>query len=401
MGVLKVKDGGIWVPLTSRGDGGQIPAGGTPSQVLTKTGPADYAAGWTTPGVGLDSSAGTARGGYVADTGWHELGAPGEPTLQNGWLNYTGAATWDTAAFRINSEGWVFLKGLIQSGTAGPIFTLPVGYRPMRTIFCPALSWNGQVAYIVINTDGTVTYSLGTGTNQWLMLSNVRFPAWNTWSQFSGRYFPLEGIEMRATITELLTGLFPQPNGMTRITGISGAVATAGQISDLNNLGEHIMSYVFGVATADSAGARCFQISKRYGFHFNGPNPASTWTMFSSEFGTIRCEDQWIAPTLINGWANYGPNTGGWYTPAGYWKDNDGVVHLRGFIQGGSAFNANMFVLPVGYRPPKNMMWYAGSALATQQCRVDVQSDGVVRCNTGGSTTWTSLDGINFYEASA
>lgn len=53
----------------------------------------------------------------------------------------------------------------------------------------------------------------------------------------------------------------------------------------------------------------------------------------------------WIAPTLLNSWANA---SGG--TPAGYYKDPLGIVHLRGRLNGG-ANGSNLFNLPVGYRP--------------------------------------------------
>lgn len=54
----------------------------------------------------------------------------------------------------------------------------------------------------------------------------------------------------------------------------------------------------------------------------------------------------WIAPTLLNGWENFG----GLYAPAGYMKDSQGFVHFRGLIRNGAVGQA-MFVLPEGYRP--------------------------------------------------
>jgi hypothetical protein len=398
MGVLKVNVGGSWTDTNQGPAGGAYPAAGAQGQLLTKSGNADYATQWAGPPLRAEP-----RNDYVADTAWHEVGAAGEPAFQNGWMNYIGAAQWETLAFRVNSEGWVFFKGLLQQGTASPIFTLPPAYRPWKIVYFPALSWNGQVAYIYINVDGTVNYNLMGGTNQWLMLSMVRYPLWNTWKQFDGRYIPLEGIDLRtaANYNEIMTGLYPQPSGMTKLFGISGGVTTAGSITDLNNAGGQVMSYLFGAASNDTAGGRCFQISKKVGFQFNGPQPASTWTMFSTEFGTMKCEDKWITPTLLNGWVPYGANASGAYTQPGYWMDTDGVVHLRGLVQTGSSANANILVLPPEYRPPRGMMWFAGSALGTAQCRIDVQQDGVVRANTGGSTGWNSMDGINFYAIGA
>ncbi|MGN7167965.1 hypothetical protein ACTHSJ_19065 [Paenibacillus cellulositrophicus] len=59
----------------------------------------------------------------------------------------------------------------------------------------------------------------------------------------------------------------------------------------------------------------------------------------------------WIAPTLLNGWENFG----GLYAPAGYMKDSEGFVHFRGLIRNG-AVGQNMFVLPEGYRPKADLI---------------------------------------------
>ena len=56
----------------------------------------------------------------------------------------------------------------------------------------------------------------------------------------------------------------------------------------------------------------------------------------------------WIAPTLLNGWVDYG----GLSAPAGYHKDALGYVHLRGDIKSGTTTPfTTLFTLPVGYRP--------------------------------------------------
>jgi len=53
------------------------------------------------------------------------------PTLTNSWANYS--AVFNDAAYGKNGFGQVFLRGLVKSGTsATAIFTLPIGYRPIR-----------------------------------------------------------------------------------------------------------------------------------------------------------------------------------------------------------------------------------------------------------------------------
>jgi hypothetical protein len=99
-----------------------------------------------------------------------------------------------------------------------------------------------------------------------------------------------------------------------------------------------------------------------------------------------------IAPSLQNGWANYG----GAYTPAGYWKDKNGIVHLTGLIQGGTTTSSTiLFTLPAGYRPYGTELFVQHSDSADRDVRVDVLADGNVKiAETAGS--WVSLAGISF-----
>ena len=50
-------------------------------------------------------------------------------------------------------------------------------------------------------------------------------------------------------------------------------------------------------------------------------------------------------PGYLNGWKQAAPNT---YNAA-FFKDHEGIVHLRGIVKGGTA--APIFQLPPGYRP--------------------------------------------------
>ncbi|WP_145323016.1 hypothetical protein [Paenibacillus xylanexedens] len=63
----------------------------------------------------------------------------------------------------------------------------------------------------------------------------------------------------------------------------------------------------------------------------------------------------WIAPTLLNGWTNYSTND---YPAVGFRKDAYGNVSIRGLISGGAiAVDVPLFILPVGYRPSKHIMF--------------------------------------------
>lgn len=98
---------------------------------------------------------------------WHEIGAGGEPTFSNSWVN-DGTATYPTAAFHKDSGGRVTMKGYIKSGTSfsAVAFTLPAGYRPTQRHFFAcyaAAACLGQV-----NTNGEVSYLAGATTGSTL-----------------------------------------------------------------------------------------------------------------------------------------------------------------------------------------------------------------------------------------
>jgi hypothetical protein len=69
---------------------------------------------------------------------WHEIGASGEPSFLGGSANVgpsgLGSTSTETAGFYKDKEGLVHLKGMIKTGTVGPLagglFNLPSGYRP-------------------------------------------------------------------------------------------------------------------------------------------------------------------------------------------------------------------------------------------------------------------------------
>ncbi len=62
-----------------------------------------------------------------------------------------------------------------------------------------------------------------------------------------------------------------------------------------------------------------------------------------------RQQPQWIAPTLLNGWVNFGAPA----STIGYFKDEMGFVHVKGKIKSGT-IGANALIFLVGYRPLEN-----------------------------------------------
>lgn len=86
-------------------------------------------------------------------------------------------------------------------------------------------------------------------------------------------------------------------------------------------------------------------------------------------------QEQWIQPTLLNGWSGV----------ARYYKDELGTVHVMCSISGGIAMSgAVLFVLPEGYRPDispsRTFVAYTNTSAPTPDIAfVDVHTDGRVR----------------------
>lgn len=101
--------------------------------------------------------------------------------------------------------------------------------------------------------------------------------------------------------------------------------------------------------------------------------------------------EQWIAPTLINSWVNFGSG----FNPAGYYKDPFGIVHLRGVVKSG-VVGTDIFTLPIGYRPANTelLACVSNGALGI----VEPSAAGGVNA-TAGNNTYFSLDGLTFRAA--
>ena len=97
-------------------------------------------------------------------------------------------------------------------------------------------------------------------------------------------------------------------------------------------------------------------------------------------------------PTLANGFTQFG----GGFASVSYYKDKEGIVHVRGMANVPvNPVGLVIFNLPAGYRPSTSgahVFMTIGNNVAT---RVDVLSNGNVIFNSG-TTGWVSLDGIAF-----
>ena len=119
---------------------------------------------------------------------------------------------------------------------------------------------------------------------------------------------------------------------------------------------------------------------------------ASTDDTFTVAIPSHLKQEDKLAPELLNGWANYNPDT---YQQANYYKDSCGVVHLAGMVSGGTVTaGTGLFTLPEGYRPEKTEIFINITAGGLGSVRVDPNGNVILR--SGANATWTSLSGIHF-----
>jgi hypothetical protein len=103
--------------------------------------------------------------------------------------------------------------------------------------------------------------------------------------------------------------------------------------------------------------------------------------------------EPWIAPTFQNGWLNYESLN---WNDAGFFKDQFGIIHLRGLIKTGT-LDAVAFTLPTGYRPTKANLFVtiSNDGISNILSRLDILSTGGV-VPRSGANNWFSLEGIQF-----
>jgi hypothetical protein len=99
---------------------------------------------------------------------------------------------------------------------------------------------------------------------------------------------------------------------------------------------------------------------------------------------------KWIALPFVNSWADYGST----YTTGAYYRDGDGVVHLRGLIKNGTS--TTICTLPEGFRPEGRLLTHCISN-GYPASRIDIKTTGVVTLeHSTYDAGWLSLEGISF-----
>lgn len=91
------------------------------------------------------------------------------PTYVNSWTYFDSNSV---VRFWKDADNNVHIEGVVKSGTANTIFTLPEGYRPSQALNLTTIS-GSALARVIANTDGTVVKLLGSNTD--LILDGIEF----------------------------------------------------------------------------------------------------------------------------------------------------------------------------------------------------------------------------------
>ncbi|MFE1631037.1 hypothetical protein ACFLFF_30345 [Brevibacillus reuszeri] len=116
-------------------------------------------------------------------------------------------------------------------------------------------------------------------------------------------------------------------------------------------------------------------------------------TIIENEFALAH-QPMWLPAILQRGWTNYSTA----YSPASYYKDSFGVVHIKGLIKGGTINVGTIFTLPQGLRPVESFFAQVmhSNGTTTLLGNIHVRDDGLVQSLEINGNNWIALDGIHF-----
>jgi len=112
---------------------------------------------------------------------------------------------------------------------------------------------------------------------------------------------------------------------------------------------------------------------------------------------------QWLRPTS-QGWTNLSlqngfTNEGTPFANASYFQNKDGIVFLRGVVDGLAATDVNIANLPVGFRPV-NVLNFSVPSVAAPGSTLELSiypSGGITLVGTAPFADQIGLDGVSFF----
>jgi type II secretory pathway pseudopilin PulG len=334
--------------------------------------------------------------GYGVSTATVPLWTP--LTLQNTWVDYSPPYT--SAAYTKTSGGVIVLKGMVRGGS-GQIGILPPGYRPSMSVMFTTTS-NQSGSRIDIGSNGSIYMSIG--NNAWISLDGIEFMPGTgtaptvapytagTFANGWGNYSPASGDPSWQGAGYMLDGA-----GRVQLTGlIRNGATTSGTPMVTLPAGfrpsdyMHVLNDDGNAPTHFSIDSSGNVLAKGYGAVY-----LSLQEMFYPTGRTTGpdCTTQWCALPMINGWKHYGAP----YSTPQYTKGTDGIVMLKGLLNGGSSASAQIGTLPAGYCPKETSLQAAASNGVWS--RLDIIRNGDGTCGiypSAGSTAWVSLDEIRY-----
>jgi hypothetical protein len=387
--------------------------------------------------VGADIKAVNARiPSSIAMDSWHTVGGSGEPAFQNAWTNFGGI--WSTAGFRKLPNGKVRLRGLVKSGTAPTVFTLPVGYRPPNAVGFPSAQSAGLnvAGYVEINSDGSVLVGpTGASSQAGATLDQVEFDTESVLQVASNAAQPMDSVHIVGNPGEpafqnawvnydtTRTARFRKtPDGAVRLGGTvkSGASGTVVFTLPAGYRPPIERDFIVMAATSGGNGTAYVQVLPTGTVTISAISGSlvGTYTMldgvvFDTETITSYVSaslpalpitlDSWHIvgasgePAYASPWRGYGSNVNAIYNDVAFHKSPDGRVTLKGLANNSAATTApsTIFTLPVGYRPPRQEVFLVMAATGAQ--RLDVMTDGTVSFSPALATgNFVSLDEVEF-----
>jgi hypothetical protein len=164
---------------------------------------ATNAANATNAGHATAADTATTANSLAAPEAFHEVGAAGEPGFLNGGQNYPSGApnvSLQSAGFMKDHDGFVHLKGFVQSGTAQTVFVLPPGYRPVDA---KLLAFTGYCNNCSTDDSGGDTVSIPS-TIVGILGANASLPPYPDGAVIiggaNGNQVSLDGIVFRAGV---------------------------------------------------------------------------------------------------------------------------------------------------------------------------------------------------------
>jgi hypothetical protein len=190
----------------------------------------------------------------------------------------------------------------------------------------------------------------------------------------------------------------PVTNQWTRIADFGGGIRHSGVAFTIANKG-----YVgFGVRFAVNIGATYNDLwtyggsaeVTQQGNSFNQANQLVKLDAFGNlAISGMVVSEPFINATLSNGWSNYGLG----FATAAYYKDKQGIVHLKGLVKNGTG---TIFTLPEGYRTLFSLRFNVLNSDAYGQINIIGFNGGLTGIGevnvVAGGNAFVSLNGISF-----